>query len=102
MPGRPYLVEEILTFDRIKRAITNRVVDAAAPSLEEGMPLGREKLTELTRQEWKAAKEAVWASPAAKEKAREYMRKVVSGLLDKQINSDKAELESLGVVDKYM
>lgn len=100
--GKPYTVEEILTFDRIKRAIVARVVEAAEPSLNEGMPLEREKLAELTRQEWKAAKEAVWASPSAKEKALEYMRNVVSGFLDAKISSDRGELEALGVVDKYM
>ncbi|MBI2957616.1 MAG: hypothetical protein HYY32_02115 [Chloroflexi bacterium] len=100
--GKPYTVEEILTFDRIRRAVTNRVVEAAEPALLEGMPLEREKLVELTRQEWKTVKEAVWASPAAKEKAREYMRQVVSGLLDSKISSDRSELEAFGVQDRYL
>ncbi|MDO8472888.1 MAG: hypothetical protein Q7T05_03635 [Dehalococcoidia bacterium] len=100
--GRPYTVEEIITFDRIKRAIAGRVVEAAEPSLNEGMPLTADKLKELATLEWKAAKEAIWASPLAKEKAKEYMRKVVSGLLDTQINADRAELEALGVKEKYI
>lgn len=100
--GRPYTMEEIITFDRIRRAIAARVVEAAEPSLAEGMPLTADKLRDLAKAEWKAAKEAVWASPLAKEKAREYMRKVVSGLLDNQIASDKAELESLGVKEKFL
>lgn len=98
--GRPYAVEELLSFDRMKRAVGARVVDSAEKALEEGAPLDQSKLAELTAQEWKVAKEAVRNSPAAREAAREHMTKVVSSLVDDMIKSDKSELEALGVQEK--
>ncbi len=98
--GRPYAVEELLSFDRMKRAVGARVVEQAEKSLEEGAPLDQQKLTDLTNQEWKVAKEAVRSSPAAREAAREHMQKVIAQLVDEMIKSDKAELEALGVQEK--
>ena len=98
--GRPYAVEELLSFDRMKRAVGARVVEMAEQALEEGAPLDQQKLADLTAQEWKIAKEAVRASPAAREAAREHMQKVISQLVDDMIRSDKAELEALGVQEK--
>ena len=102
MAGRPYAGEEILSFERIKRAVTKRVLDTAEPALEEGTPLDKDKLAELTVQEWKAVKAAVRLSPAAREKAREYMQTKISEIIDDLIRSDRGELESLGVQEKYM
>ncbi|MBI2957232.1 MAG: hypothetical protein HYY32_00165 [Chloroflexi bacterium] len=102
MPSRPYAGEEVLTFDRIKRAVTNRVVEAAEQGLEEGMPFDRQRLTALVVEEWKSVKEAVRSSPAAKERARERMRQLVAGILDSHAASDKSELESLGVQEKNL
>jgi hypothetical protein len=98
--GRPYAVEELLSFDRMKRAVGARVVEMAEKALEEGAPLDQQKLADLTTQEWKLAKEAVRSSPAAREAAREHMQKVISQLVDDMIKSDKAELEALGVQEK--
>jgi len=98
--GRPYAVEELLSFDRMKRAVGARVVEMAEQALEEGAPLDQQKLSELTAQEWKIAKDAVRSSPAAREAAREHMQKVISQLVDDMIRSDKAELEALGVQEK--
>ena len=100
MASRPYAGEEILTFDRIKRAVTTRVVEAAEPALLDGTPLDRQQLLELTKQEWKAVKEAVRSSPAAREKARQYMEQVVAGLLESTLKADWSELEAMGVQDK--
>lgn len=102
MPGKEYAAEEVLSFDRIKRAVTARVVEAAERSLEQGAPFGQDRLAELTDKEWKLAKEAVRSSPAAREKAREYMLKKTSEVLDGLITADRSELESLGVREKYM
>ncbi|MBI2858361.1 MAG: hypothetical protein HYX90_04715 [Chloroflexi bacterium] len=98
--GRPYAVEELLSFDRMKRAVGARVVEIAEKSLEEGTPLDQQKLAELTSQEWKYAKEAVRSSPAAREAAREHMQKVIGQIVDDMIRSDKSELEALGVQEK--
>ncbi|MEW6033285.1 MAG: hypothetical protein AB1603_00325 [Chloroflexota bacterium] len=102
MASRPYAVEEVISFDRMKRAVTSRVVEAAEKALEEGMPLDQRRLAELTDQEWKAAKEAVRSSPAAREAAREHMQRIVSQLIEDKIKSDKAELEALGVQEKSL
>lgn len=98
--SRPYAVEELLSFDRMKRAVGARVVETAEQALEQGSPLDQQRLADLTTQEWKAAKEAVRNSPAAREAAREHMQKVISQLVDDMIKSDKAELEALGVQEK--
>jgi len=100
MASRPYAVEEILSFDRMKRAVMARVVDIAEKSLDEGLPLDKQKLTELTIEEWKAAKEAVRSSPAAREAARRHMEKVVTQMVEDMMKSDRAELEALGVQEK--
>lgn len=98
--SRPYAVEELLSFDRMKRAVSARVIEMAEQALEQGSPLDQQKLAELTTQEWKVAKEAVRSSPAAREAAREHMQKVISQLVEDMIKSDKAELEALGVQEK--
>lgn len=100
MESRPYAGEEILSFDRIRRAIVNRVVETAEHALEKGAPLDRQNLAELVTQEWKAVREAVRASPTAREKARERLRQLVGGILDGHLRSDRAELEALGVQEK--
>lgn len=102
MTSRPYAVEEVLTFDRLKRAVTGRVTDAAVHALEQGAPVDQQKLRDLLAEEWMGMKETVRSSPAARVKAREYMERVAAGLVDNLINSDKGELENLGVVEKYL
>ncbi|HLC23548.1 MAG TPA: hypothetical protein VJL08_03825 [Dehalococcoidia bacterium] len=102
MASRPYAAEEVLSFNRINRAVTSRVLEAVEPSLQQGLPVETEKLAELVTQEWKAVKEAVMGSPMARERALEYMRRVVGELVDARINSEKGELESLGVEEKYV
>lgn len=102
MTTHPYAGEELLTFDRIKRAVTSRVVEVAEKALEEGAPLDRQRLSDAVAEEWKAMKEAVRQSPAAKERARERLRLITAGLLEGAVNKDKAELESFGVKEKYL
>jgi len=100
MESRPYAAEEVLSFDRIHRAIVNRVIETAGQALEKGAPLDRQKLAELVGQEWTAVREAVRASPTAREKARERLRQLVGDILDGHLKSDRGELESLGVQEK--
>lgn len=100
--GRPYAVEEIISFDRMRRAVMARVVDAAEEALQRGQPLDKQKLSDLTAQEWKAAKDAVRSSPAAREKARELMERIVGDIVDGLIQQDREELEALGVQEKFL
>ena len=66
-------------------------------------PIGRGFLANMkTIQEWKAVKAAVRLSPAAREKAREYMQRKISEIVDGLINSDRGELEALGVQEKFL
>lgn len=102
MASRPYSGEEVLTFDRIRRAVTNRVVEAAEQALEHGNPLDKQKLMALVVEEWKTIKEAVRNSPTAREKARERMRAIVSSMLESHVSSDKGELENLGVQERSL
>ncbi len=89
MPGKPYAPEELLTFDRLRRAVTRKVVDAAEELAQRGTVLDRSRLIEMAGAEWKAAKDAVRASPAAKEVARERMRSIVHAMLDDVVGSEQ-------------
>ena len=100
MASRPYAPEELLSFDRLKRAVMHRVIERAEQALAEGSPLDQQRLADLTAQEWKTAKEAVRSSPSAKEAAREHMQCLITEMVDDLIRSDKAELETLGVQEK--
>lgn len=84
-----YAVEELLTFERLKRAVTKRAADEAGLMIQKGTPLDRQKLAELTAREWKAAKDAVRASPIAKEKAKERMRTLVHSMLDDVVETEQ-------------
>jgi hypothetical protein len=98
--SRPYTVEEILSFDRIKRAMTSRVLDRMEHLWQGKQPIGPEQLSEIVSDEWQKVKEAVRSSPAAREAFRKYLERTLSEQIDKLIKEDKAELESLGVVEK--
>lgn len=102
MASRPYAGEEVLSFDRIKRAVTSRVLEIAEPAIDGGRPLDNEKLAELIDQEMKAVKAAVLSSPAAREEARKRIGKVVGGMIEGMEQTDKSELEDLGVKEKYI
>jgi len=52
--------------------------------------------------EWQRVKEAVRSSPAAREAFRKYLERTVSEQIDKLMKDDRAELESLGVVEKSL
>jgi hypothetical protein len=99
MSGQPYAAEEVLTFDRMRRAVTRRVMDAVDRGLKEGALLSRDRLRELTDQEWQRAKQAVWSSYDPSGKRLEYIRTQVSQLLREMMESDRAELTSMGVQD---
>lgn len=100
MVNRSYSPEELLSFDRLRRAVMHRVVEKAEQALAEGAPLDQNTLSELTAEEWKKAKDAVRSSPAAREAAKEHMQRLIGEMVDDLMRSDKAELDALGVQEK--
>jgi len=100
--GQPYSAEELLSFDRIKRAMTSRVLDRIEELWQGKQPLSVEQMNEVIEDEWHRVKEAVRSSPAAREAFRKYLERTLSEQIDKRIKEDKAELESLGVVEKSL
>ncbi|MFP3899017.1 MAG: hypothetical protein ACLFVD_06880 [Dehalococcoidia bacterium] len=100
--GQPYSAEEILSFDRIKRAMTSRVLDRIEELWQGKQPIGVEQMNEVIADEWCKVKDAVRSSPAAREAFRKYLERTVSEQIDKLMKEDKTELESLGVVEKSL
>ncbi|MFO7996191.1 MAG: hypothetical protein R6U93_03455 [Dehalococcoidia bacterium] len=98
--GQPYTKEEILSFDRIKRAMTRRVLDRMEDLWQGKEPVSVEQVNEVIADEWQRVKEAVRSSPAAREAFRKYLEHTISEQIDTLIKQDKAELESFGVVEK--
>ncbi|MGB5926315.1 MAG: hypothetical protein WBH01_09545 [Dehalococcoidia bacterium] len=98
--GQPYSPEEILSFDRIRRAMTSRVLDRIEELWQGKQPLSVEQVNEVIASEWQRVKEAVRSSPAAREAFRKYLEHTVSDQIEKLMKEDKTELESLGVVEK--
>jgi hypothetical protein len=99
---QPYSPEEILSFDRIKRAMTARVLDRIEELWQGRQPIGVEQVNEIISSEWQRVKEAVRSSPAAREAFRKYLERTVSEQVEKLMKEDKTELESLGVVEKSL
>jgi hypothetical protein len=100
--GQPYNAEELLSFDRIKRAMTSRVLDRIEDLWQGKEPIGVEQMNKVIEDEWRKVKEAVRSSPAAREAFRKYLERTVAEQIDKLMKEDKAELESLGVVEKSL
>jgi len=100
--GQPYSAEELLSFDRIKRAMTSRVLDRIEDLWQGKEPIGVEQMNKVIEEEWRRVKEAVRSAPAAREAFRKYLERTVAEQIDKLMKEDKAELESLGVVEKSL
>jgi len=100
--GQPYSQEEILSFDRIKRAMTSRILDRIEALWEQKQPISVEQVNEVISSEWQRVKDAVRSSPAAREAFRKYLEHTVSEQVEKLMKEDKTELESLGVVEKSL
>ncbi len=97
---QPYSEQELISFDRLKRAVMNRVLDKAESVMGEEFPLSPERTSELIKEEWQRAKEAVRSSPAAREAFRKYLENIVNEQIDNVIKTDKNELGTMGVVEK--
>jgi hypothetical protein len=100
--GQPYSAEEMLSFDRIRRAMTSRVLDRIEELWQGKQPIGIEQVNEVIASEWQRVKDAVRSSPAAREAFRKYLEHTVSEQIEKLMKEDRAELESLGVVEKSL
>jgi len=100
--GQQYSPEEILSFDRIRRAMTTRVLDRIEELWEGRQPISVEQVNEVIASEWQRVKDAVRSSPAAREAFRKYLERTVSEQIEKLMKEDKTELESLGVVEKSL
>jgi hypothetical protein len=100
--GQPYSPEEILSFDRLKRAMTTRVLDQIEDLWQGKEPINAEVISKIISDEWQKVRNAVRSSPAAREAFRKYLERTVSEQIDKIIQEGKGELESLGVVEKSL
>ena len=97
---KPYQEQELISFDRLKRAVVNRVLDRAEAMMDEEFPLKPGTQDAITEDEWKRAKDAVKDSPAAREAYRKYLEKFVGERVDGLIKTDKDELNKMGVMEK--
>jgi hypothetical protein len=100
--GKPYTWEEVLSFDRLKRSLTGRVLDQIEELYQGSEPVGSEQINKVIRDEWERAKQAVKASPAAREAFRMYLERTICEQVDKLVQKDKEELTALGVVEKSL
>jgi hypothetical protein len=97
-----YLEEEIISLDRLKRAVVNRVYKRAVAMAGEGEEyiLGQDKTSEIIREEWARAKEAVKSSKAARVNMKKDWDAFVDTEVNKLIRNEKDELSSMGVLEK--
>lgn len=99
---QPYSWEEILSFDRLKRAMISRALERIENMWEGNEPVSVERISEVINDEWQKVKQAVRNSPAAREAFRKYLERTVSEQIDRLIQKDKAELVSLGVTERSL
>ena len=97
--GHSYTWEELLSFDRLKRSLRDRVLDTVEDMWQKSEPISAEQISEIINAEWGKAKEAVRSSPAAREAFRKYLERTVSEQIEQLVRKEKDELESLGVVE---
>jgi len=101
-PEKAYTWEEIFSFDRLKRAMTARALDRIEQMWQGNEAISPEQISEVINDEWQKVKQAVRSSPAAREAFRKYLEHTVSEEVDKLIQKGRAELESLGVVERSL
>jgi hypothetical protein len=97
-----YTNEEILSLDRLKRAVVNRVYRRAMAMTGDGeeYTLGQDQTSRIIREEWARAKEAVRSSKTAKENLKKDWDAYVDTEVNKLVRTDKDELSSMGVLEK--
>ena len=97
-----YTWEEVFSFDRLKRSMTNRVLDRIEDIWQGKEPMSPEQISKVISDEWQKAKDAVRSSPAARDAFRKYLERTIAEQIEKLMQRDRAELESLGVIEKGM
>jgi hypothetical protein len=100
--SRPYEDQELLSFDRLRRAVMNRIIERAEALMDVEFPLSQERQDFLVSQEWEQAKIAVRSSPTAKEAYRKYLEQTMGGRLEVHMKRDKEELGAMGVQEKSL
>jgi len=95
-----YTWEEFLSFDRLKRAVTSRVLDWVEHLMETEFPIEQSRIEELVATEWQRAKDMLRSSPQAREAFRKWLEGYVGEHVDRRIKADKSELEQFGVAEK--
>lgn len=99
---RPYSWEEFLSFDRLKRAVTSRVLDWVEHIMETEFPVEESRIEGVVADEWQRAKEMLRTSPQAREAFRKWLEGYVGNHVDRKIKADKSELERFGVAEKSL
>lgn len=99
---KPYTWEEFLSFDRLKRAVTGRVLDWVEHIMETEFPVSEARIEGLVADEWQRAKEMLRSSPQAREAFRKWLEGYVGEHVDRRIKADKAELEQFGVAERSL
>jgi hypothetical protein len=100
--SRPYEDQELLSFDRLRRAVMNRIIERAEALMDVEFPLGQERQDELVAEEWDRAKVAVRNSPTAREAYRKYLEQAMGGKLEEHMKRDKEDLSAMGVQEKSL
>ncbi|MGD0355685.1 MAG: hypothetical protein ABSB31_09610 [Dehalococcoidia bacterium] len=100
--SRPYEDQELLSFDRLRRAVMNRIIERAEALMDVEFPLGPERQDQLVAEEWECAKVAVRSSPTAREAYRKYLEQTMGGKLEEHMKRDKEDLSAMGVQEKSL
>lgn len=97
-----YTNEEILSLDRLKRAVVNRVYRRAMTRTGDGeeYTLGQDQTARIIQEEWARAKETIRSSKVAKENMKKDWDAYVDTEVNKLVRSEKDELSSMGVLEK--
>ena len=100
--SRPYEDQELLSFDRLRRAVMNRIIERAEALMDVEFPLGPERQDQLVAEECECAKVAVRSSPTAREAYRKYLEQTMGGKLEEHMKRDKEDLSAMGVQEKSL
>lgn len=100
--SRPYEDQELLSFDRLRRAVMNRIIERAEALMDVEFPLSQERQDQLVAEEWESAKIAVRNSPTAREAYRKYLEQTMGGRIEDHMKHDKEELGAMGVQEKSL
>ncbi len=100
--SRPYEDQELLSFDRLRRAVMNRIIERAEALMDVEFPLGPERQDQIVAEEWECAKVAVRSSPTAREAYRKYLEQTMGGKLEEHMKRDKEDLSAMGVQEKSL